>query len=166
MNSCVLRLLLIWMAITAESMCRRLSEKLRRPALHAFIIHFGTKSARVAPPITFTDSNARFWPRARPCPSFYTQTHKYKPYIVTLPKYTVLIPWWVVYAILLLCWSTPCFFYIVELYPIQTQCWGIPHPFTLIRNYQKQYIAELYPILAHCWGKANLITLLSKSQLQ
>ena len=72
-------------------------------ALHAFIIHCGTKSARIAPPNTLTDPYIRFLPKSQPYLNFMTRTPKSKAYIITLPKYTVLIPWWVVYAILLLC---------------------------------------------------------------
>ena len=69
--------------------------------------------------------------------------------------YPVLIHWWVVYAILLLCWSTACFiallsstqhFYNAELYPILILCWGIPYLITLLSNSQ---------ILIHCWAIPN-----------
>ena len=53
------------------------------------------------------------------------------------------------------------FYYIVELYPILTHCWGKPYLITLLSNSQFQYIAELYPILANCWGLPNINTLLS-----
>ena len=62
-------------------------------------------------------------------------------YLITLLKYTL-------------------FYYIVELYPILTHCWGIPYLFTLLSNSQFQYLAELYPIPAHCWGLPNIDTLL------
>ena len=159
MNSCVSQLLLIWMPSKTESRCRNLGEKLRRPALHAFIIQCGTKSARIEPPNLLPDSNTQFLPKAQPYFNFMTRTSKSKPYITTLPKYTVLIHCWVVYALLLLYWNTPCFFtmwsytqhfYIVELYPILTHCWGTYYLVTLLNNSQFHYIAELYPILKHC----------------
>ena len=91
--------------------------------------------------------------------------------------YPVLIHWWVVYANLLLCWSTACFitllrftqpFYNTELYPILTHCWGIPYlitllghsrrlilcwaipnPNTLLRYSLSDYVAEQFPISRH-----------------
>ena len=75
--------------------------------------------------------------------------------------YPVLIHWWVVCAILLICWSTTCFitllsfaqsFYIAQLNPILTHCWGIPYHNTLLRNPQ---------ILICCWPIPNPNTLLS-----
>ena len=77
--------------------------KLKRPVPHAFIIHCGKTSVRIAPPNTLTDSYTRFLPKTQPYLYLLTQTPKSKPYIITLPKYTLLIHWWVVYAILLLC---------------------------------------------------------------
>ena len=77
--------------------------------------------------------------------------------------YPVLIHWWVVYAILLLCWSTAFFitllsftqpFYIAELYPILTHCWGIPYAITLLSNSQR---------LRFCWVIPNPNTLLRYS---
>ena len=87
----------------AESLCRIVGENLRRRALRAFITHCGTKSARIEPPNILTDSYTRFLPKTQPNINFMTQTPKSKAYIITLPKYTVLVHWWVVYAILLLC---------------------------------------------------------------
>ena len=69
--------------------------------------------------------------------------------------YPVLIHWWVVDAILLLCWSTACFitllsftqqFYIAELYLILLHCRGIPYLITWLSNSQ---------ILIHCWAIPN-----------
>ena len=142
MNSCVLRLLLIWTPNEAESICRKLGEMLRRPALHAFIIHCGTNLAWIAPPNTLTDPYTCFLPKLWPYLTFMTPTSKSKPYIIKLPKYTVLINWWIVYAILILCWNTPCFITL----------WGFTQHF---------YIADPYPILKRCWGIANIKTLLS-----
>ena len=109
MNSCVLRLLLTSRPNNAESLCRKVGEKLRRPVLDAFIKHCGTKTVRIASPNTLTDSYTRFLPNYQPYLNFITRTPKSKPYIITLPKYTVLIHWWVKHAILILCLSTPCF---------------------------------------------------------
>ena len=77
--------------------------KLRRPVLHAFIIHCGKKSVPIAPPNTLADTYTRFLPKTQPYINLLTQTLKSKPYNFTLKKYNVLILWWVVYAILLLC---------------------------------------------------------------
>ena len=67
-------------------------------------------------------------------------------YYCITEAYPVLIHWWVVDAILLLCWSTACFT-------------------TLLSFTQYFYIAELYLILIHCPGKPYLITWLSNSQI-
>ena len=131
MNSGVLRLLLTWMPNNAETVCRKIGEKLRRLVLHAFIIHCGTKSVRIADPNTLTNSYTRFLPKPQPYLNFVTRADKSKPYIIILPKYTVLIHWRVVYAIFFFCWSTPCFI-------------------TLLSYTRKLHIAELYPILTHC----------------
>ena len=72
----------------------------------------------------------------------------------------VLIHWRVVYATLLLCWSTACFntllgfthkFHFAELYSILTLCWGIPHLITLLSCSQ---------IPIDCWAIPNPNTLL------
>ena len=154
MNSCVLRLLLTWIPKNAESICRKAGEKLRRPAMHAFIILCGTKSVRIAPPNTMTDSYTRFLPANQPYLNFMTRTPKSKPHIRILRKYLVFLPWWIVNTILLLCWSTPCFITflsytqqldLAELYPILTHCWGLPS-FTMSLGYSHfPQIAELYP---------------------
>ena len=105
----------------------------------------GTKLARIQSPNTLADSYTRFLPKAQPNLMFITRTPKSKPYIITLPKYTVLIHRRVVYAILLLCWSTPCCitllsyiqqFHIAELYLILTHGWAIPYLSTLSNYYR------------------------------
>ena len=171
MNSCVLRLLLTWMPNNAKNISRKVGKKLRRPAVHAFIKHCGTKSARIAPSKTLKDLNIQFLPKTQLYFNFRTRTLKSQPYIFTIPKYTVSIHWCVVYAILKLCWTSPCFFlncwtkhqqsHIAELYPILTHCLGIPNLIIILRSTVIHYMAELYPILTHCWGIANINTLLS-----
>ena len=170
MNSIVLRALLTWMPNNAESICRKVGEKLGRPVLHAFITHCGTYSVRIAPRKTLTDSYTRFLPETQSYLNLMTRTPKSKPYYITLPKYAVLIHWWVLYAIFLLCWSTPCFItllrytqqsHIAELYLILGHCFGIPNFITLLPKTVTQYIAGLYPIVTHCWGIANIKILLS-----
>ena len=154
-----------------ECIRRKVAKKLNRLALHAFKKHCGTKSTWIAPPSILADSYIRFLSKAQPYLTFMTQTPKSEPYFITSPKYTVLIHSRVVYAILLLCWSTPCFItllnykhqqdHIAEPYPILTHCWGIFFLITWLSNSQFQYIVQLYPIVAHCWGIANINTLLS-----
>ena len=84
-------------------------------------------------------------------------------YYCITEAYPFLIHWWVVYAILLLCWSTAYFitllsftqhFYIVELYPMLIHCRGIPYHNTLLSNSQ---------ILIHCWAIPNPNTMLRYS---
>ena len=82
---------------------QKVGQKMRPPGLHDFIIQCGTKSAQIAPPNTLTDTYVRFLPKGQPNLNFMSRTPKSKPYIITLPKYTVLIHWWVVYVILLFC---------------------------------------------------------------
>ena len=173
MNSCVIRLLLTSMPNNAERICRKLGEKLMRPAIHAVMIHWRTNSVRVASPSTLNDTYTQFLWKTQPYLNFVTRTPKSKPYNITLPKFMVLFYWWVVYVILLFCWSTPCFIQLLsytqqfdntELYAILTHCWGIPCVITLLSNLQFQNIAELYPILSHCGGIPSFITLLSNSQ--
>ena len=63
--------------------------KLRRLVLHAFILHCGTKSARIARPKTLTDSYIRFLPEAQPYLNSMTRTFKSKLFINALPKHTL-----------------------------------------------------------------------------
>ena len=87
-------------------------------------------------------------------------------YYCITEAYPVLKHWWVVYAIILLCWSTACFitllgftqqFYIAELYRIPIHFWGIPNLVTLQGNSQK---------LIHCWAIPNPNILLRYSLSQ
>ena len=73
----------------AEKICRKVGENLRRPALHDFIRHCVTKLVCIATPNSLTDSYARFLTKAQPHLNLRTLIPKFKPYIVTLPKYTV-----------------------------------------------------------------------------
>ena len=61
------------------------------------------KMVQIAPPEISTDSYTRVLPKTQPYPIFVTRTPKSKPYDITVPKFTVLIHWWVVNAIFLLC---------------------------------------------------------------
>ena len=153
MNACVLRMLLIWMPNIANSTCRKVGERLRRPALHVIIIHCGTKSARIAPPSTLTDSYVWFLPKAQACLNSVTRAPKFIPCLITvvvgvcnlktLLKYSMLhyiVESYPTFFTLLMYTLTP---YITELYPILTHCWGIPNPNTLF---------EVYPTLLLCWG--------------
>ena len=71
-----------------DSICRKVGKKLklRWPALHAIILHCGTKSAMIAPPNALTDSYTPFVPKTQPYLNSMTRTPKSKPYITTLPK--------------------------------------------------------------------------------
>ena len=175
MNSCILRLLFNWISNNAESICRKESENLGRWVLHAVIIRCGTKSARIAASSTLTDSYTRFLLKTQSFLIFVTRTPKIFSYIITLPKYTVLTHWRIVYANLLLCWSTPCFITLLNETPTISHCWAIPNPNTLLRYTLSYYIAMQTPISVPCWAIPNantllrytqLITLLSKSQFQ
>ena len=148
-NSCILRLFFNWISNNAESRCRKESEKLRRWVLHAFRIRCGTKSARMAHSSTMTDSYTRFLLKTQSFLNFVTWTPKTFTWIITLPKYTVLKHWWIVYANLLLCWSTPCFITLLSETPTKSHCWAIPNPNTLLRYSLSQYIAEQFPISIH-----------------
>ena len=72
----------------------------------------------------------------------HSDTQMQTLYYYITEVYPVLKHWWVVYAILLLCWSTACVtnmlsytqqFYIAEFYPILTHCLGIPNIIILLR---------------------------------
>ena len=84
------------MSNNAKCICRKVGKRLRRPALHGFIIHCGTKSTWIATPNTLKNSYIRFLSKAQPHVNFMTQTPKSKPYFIKLPKYAVLIHSWVV----------------------------------------------------------------------
>ena len=87
MSSCVLRLLLNGMSIKSDSTCRKVGEKMRRPARHAIIIHRGAKLSRIAAANTLTDSNNRFLEKTRPFLNSVTRTARSIPYSYKLPKY-------------------------------------------------------------------------------
>ena len=128
---------------TAECICRKVVKKLKRPALHAFKKHCGTKSTWIAPPNTLTDLYIRFFGksptlsqflwliRTNPNPNlFFYFTEVNRPntfagslrYLITLLKYTLL-------------------YNIVELNF---------NKITLLSYTQSQHIVEVYPILLHC----------------
>ena len=126
MNSYVLRMVLVWKPNYADSVCRKVGEKLRRRALLAIIIHCWTKSARIAPLETLTDSYSWFLPRTQPYLNSVTRAPKSIPYTLLTEIGPVFIHWRVVYDILLICWSTAYFISFVELYPILTHCCVLP----------------------------------------
>ena len=68
----------------AESICRKVGEKFRRPILQAIILHCGTKKAQIAPPNTLTDLDTQFLPEAQPYLNSMTRTSKSKLFIITL----------------------------------------------------------------------------------
>ena len=125
-----LRPLLNWMPNNADSTCRLVEEKLKRPVLHAIIIHCGTKLAMIVPPTTMTDSNTWLLPKSRSYLNWMTRTPKSKPSIITLLKYTM--SWYIggkrtpFYYNLLYC--------IVELHPTLLQFWVLPNPNTSLRH--------------------------------
>ena len=63
--------------------------KVEGPALHAIIIHCGTKSAQIAPYKILTDPYTRFLPNAQPSLYLMTRTPECKPNIIVLPKFTL-----------------------------------------------------------------------------
>ena len=83
-----LQFLLIRTPNNGNSICRKVGKKLklRRPALHAIVLHCGPKSAVIAPPIALTDLYTRFLPKAQPYLDSMARTPKSKPYFTTLPK--------------------------------------------------------------------------------
>ena len=82
---------------------RKHGRKIEATGFTRFIKPCGRKSARIAPPNTLTEAYTQLLPKAQPYLNFLTRKSKSKPHIITLLKYTVLIHWWVVYAILLVC---------------------------------------------------------------
>ena len=152
MNSYALRMVLVWMPNNADSVWRKVGEKLKRRALLAIIIHCRTKSARIAPLKTFTDSYSWFLPRAQPYLNSVTRAPKSIPYTFTSRSRSCLftLKGSVRYLINLLKYSL--------LYQF---CWIIPNPNTLLRFYQSYFVTELYLILVHCRTMAYLKILLS-----
>ena len=155
------------MSNNAESIRRKLVEKLRRPASHAFIIHCGTKSIQIAHPNTLTDRYIQLLPNTQPYLNFDSDALIQAIYYY-ITKYTVLIHWWVVYAILLLCWSTPCLitlfrytlsYYVARGFPIPIHCCAIPNLNTLWRYIPSYYMGKQVPISIHCWAIPNPNTL-------
>ena len=147
MSSCVSRLLLVWMPNFAESISRNVGKKLRPPALHAIMIHCGTKSAQIALLKHWRTHTLDFFGSPT-----LTHFHDSDTQMQTIEEnitetYPVLIHWLVVYAILILCRSTDWFI-------------------ILLSCTQQFYNAELYPIIKHCWGKPYLNTFQSNSQFQ
>ena len=51
------------MPISTDSICRKVGEKFRRPALYAIKIHSGTKSTQIEPSKTLTDLRTQFLPK-------------------------------------------------------------------------------------------------------
>ena len=124
MSSCVLGLLLMWMPNNANSTCRKLGEKLRQPALHAIIIHCGTKSAWIAPVNKLTDLYTQFLPKKLNLISFQWLGHP-NSYHTILHYRSIPCPNTFVDSVRY--FITACFisllsytqrFYIAELYPI------------------------------------------------
>ena len=105
-----------------------------------------------------------------------TQVHTFHYYITKV--YPVLIHWWVVYAILLFCWSTCCPITLLslpnvltmlsytliqkyaELNPILTDYWGLPNLQTIVRFIITHYIAAQFPISIPSWAIPKSKTLL------
>ena len=151
MSSCVLRPLLTWLRNTVDSTSRKIGEELRWPDLHAMIIHFESKSARIAPLNTLTVS--------------YTQSLLTKPILISIqllghpnPNHTILH-----YR------DIPCFNKLVDSvrYFLQTtllHCWAIPNYFTLLSYTQPQLNFEKSTTFLYCWAIPNFITLLSYTQ--
>ena len=155
MNSCVLRFPLIWMSNNAESIWSKVGGKLRRPALHAFIIHCGTKSVRIAPPKKLTESYTQFFAKSPTVPQFYdsdTQIQTIYFYINGVNRLDTLVGS-VRNLISLLKYTLS--YYIVELYPTVSQYWAIPHPKALLKYSPSCYIAKQFRNSEHCWVIPN-----------
>ena len=140
----------------AECICRKVGKKLKRPALLAFIIHCGTKSARIVPSNSLKHSYTRFLPESYL--NFLTRTPKSKPYNITLPKYTVnTLVGSLRYLITLL--STPSFITMLNETPTKSHCWAILNPNTLLNYTPSYYISKQFPNSIHCWALPNPNTL-------
>ena len=89
MSACVLQLLLIWISNITDSTCRKLREKLRRPALQANILHPGKKSTLLATPNTLQIDGFKHSVFAENTQSFLnsmTRAPKSLEYNITLQK--------------------------------------------------------------------------------
>ena len=76
-----------------------------------------------------------------------------------------IIHWWIVYAKLLLCWSTPCVITLLSETPTNSHCWAIPNPNTLLRHTLPYYIAKQIRKSTHGWAIPNHNTLFRYTQL-
>ena len=166
-NSYVWRVFQIWMPNNAESICRKLGEKLRQPTLHVFIRHCGTESARSAPLITLTDSHTHTLSFCGK-PNFISILRRGRPnanhILLLYRKYRLnALVGSVRYLNFLLEYTL--FYYLLELYPRESPCWIIPNPNTLLRYILSFYIAKRFPISIHCWVIPNAETLFSFGQL-
>ena len=138
------------MSNIAESICRKVRYKLRRSALHDFIIHCGTNSVRIASPRTMTESYTQCLPKALPYLMFYdrdTQIQTIYSYITKVNRLNTLVGS-LRNLITLLKYTLFC--YIVELYPTITHRRAIPNPNTLLRYTLSHYIAKQFPISIQC----------------
>ena len=147
--SCDLQLLLVWKHKNADSTCRKLGERLKRPIRK----HWWKKSDRIAAPFILTVSHFQFLLKAQSYPSSQTRTPNFLPYNLTFPKFNLSEYIGVCYSI------TACFitllsyiqnFFTAELNPILTQCWGMPFFITLLSSSHFKYFAQLFPILSRC----------------
>ena len=145
MNSCVLRLLLIWMSNNVESICRKDSENgsdrlftlsyyiVEQNRLESHVlIHWRTHTFGFCGkpnPISIRwlghpNPNSLFM-HYRSIPSLNTLVGSVR-YLITLLKYRL-------------------FHYIVELHPTFLLCWAIPDPNTLLKYTLPYYIAKQFP---------------------
>ena len=163
------------MSNNAESICRKLAGNLRRRALHAFIVHCWTKTVRIAPRTSYyidgsihsdfveNPTLSQLW-LGRP-----NSNHLLLHYEIY--RFNTL---GVVYAILLLCWSTPCLitllrytlsYYMAKKFPISIHCCAIPNPNTILRYTLSYYMAKQFPVSIHCWAIPNPNTMFRFTQL-
>ena len=126
MISCNQQLPLIWMPNNADSICRKVGGKLKLkwPALHAIILQYGTRPARIAPPNTLTDSQTRFLLKVQPYLKSMTQTLKSKPYIM--------LHYRSITCLKTLVGSGTLYCHFAEKQPVLLHCWDIPNTFRLL----------------------------------
>ena len=132
---------------STDSLCRKAGENLRRPALHAIKEHSGTKSTRIAPSNTLTDSHTQFLPEKPNFSSIYLLWHPNsyhtKLYYRSLPcPYTLVdsVRFFIKTCFITLLSYTQSY-HIVEVYPTTKHCWAIHCLTTLSNNGRSKYIA-------------------------
>ena len=138
------------MPISTDSICRKVGEKLRRPALHAIKIHGGTKSTEIEPSNTLTDSRTQFLSKKPIFSSihwlWHPNSYHTKLYYRSVPCLNTLVDnvRFFIKACFITLLSYTQSYHFVEVYPTIKHCWAI-HCLTILSNYgRSKYFAVCF----------------------